>query len=302
MKHAVAPRENRILAGLVAMAAAVSFFTAIDTSAKWLMLAGYPALQVVFARYAGHFALSLVVFVPREGRDAVISNAPWRQALRALFLLGSTVFNFWSLKYLPITVTTTIAFAMPVLVTLLAIPMLGERVGVHRIAAVCVGFVGVLIVMQPWGAGFHPAMLLNIAALCSASMYFVMTRLLAGIESNATSQIWASGMATVALVPFAVWAWVWPAGALDWAVLLGIGLLGGVGHTLATAAHRMADASVLAPVIYVQIFTATLSGVVVFGAWPTVWTLAGGAVIVAAGVYIWHRERRGAGSVTSTPL
>ena len=291
MPHTVAPRVERTALGLGAMALAVTFFTMIDTSAKWLVLAGLPALQVVFVRYAIHFALAVVVFVPREGRGSFVSHAPWRQVLRSIFLLGSTVLNFTALKFLPLTVTTTISFAGPIVVTLLAIPLLGETVGRHRIAAVCVGFLGVLVVMRPWGAEFHPAMLLSVAALISAAMYFLMTRMLAGIEANGASQLWASGIATACLAPFALAGWAWPQSGPDWAFFLLIGIFGGTGHILATTAHRLADASILAPVIYIQIFLASLAGIVFFGAWPTVWTLGGGLIIIAAGVYIWHRER-----------
>lgn len=93
------------------MCAAVGFFTCIDTSAKWLILFGLPTLQVVFARYFGHFVLALLFYVPREGRAALVSNAPAKQVLRSLFLLGSTVMNFMALKHLPITIT--IFFAGP---------------------------------------------------------------------------------------------------------------------------------------------------------------------------------------------
>ena len=292
MSSLVAPREDRVAMGLAAMAAAVVFFTMIDTSAKWLVSAGLPAIQVVFVRYAVHLAISLAIFLPREGGQALRSNVPAKQALRAVFLFGSTALNFTALKYLPITVTTTIMFAGPILVTLLAIPILGEKVGVHRLVAVCVGFAGVVVVMQPWGSGFHPAMLLNVGALCLAAMYFIMTRLLAGVESNATSQIWASGLAAICLLPFALGNWVWPDTAASWVFFALIGVFGGLGHILATSAHRMADASILAPVFYIQIFLATLAGVIFFGTWPTVWTLAGGAIIIAAGIYIWHRERQ----------
>ena len=292
MSITVAPREDRVAMGLAAMAGAVVFFTLIDTSAKWLVLAGLPALQVVFVRYAVHFIMSIAIFTPREGLGALRSNAPKQQALRSLFLFCSTALNFTSLKYLPMTLTTTIMFAGPIVVTLLAIPILGERVGIHRIVAVCVGFLGVIVVMQPWGVAFHPAMFLNIGALCLTAMYFVMTRLLAGIESNATSQIWASGLASICLVPFALSNWVWPTTNADWTFFLLIGIFGGFGHILATAAHRMADASILAPVIYIQIFLAALASIAFFGTWPTVWTLVGGAIIIGAGIYIWHRERK----------
>lgn len=287
----VAPREEKTAIGLGLMALAVVFFTLIDTSAKWLVLAGLPPLQVVFVRYTGHFIVSVVVFVPREGVSVFRSARPVMQLLRALFLGVSTLCNFVALSYLPITVTTTIMFAGPIVVTLLAIPILGEKVGLHRIAAVCVGFFGVLLVMQPWGTSFHPAMFLSIAALTSASCYFILTRMLAGQESNATSQLWGAGVPTVMLAPLAVPVWVSPTSPVDVAVLLLIGVFGALGHIATTTAHRLADASILAPVVYIQILLAAIAGIAVFDTWPTVWTFGGGLIIIASGLYIWHRER-----------
>ncbi|MEM7497574.1 MAG: DMT family transporter [Pseudomonadota bacterium] len=283
--------EDRKALGVGMMALAVIFFTCIDTSAKWLILAGLPAIQVVWIRYAGHFLVSLALYLPKGGLGAFRSKSPGKQLLRSVFLFGSTILNFTALKYLPITVTTTIMFAGPIAVTLLAIPLLGERVGAHRIAAVCVGFVGVLVVMRPWGVEFHPAMLLSLAALTVAALYFIMTRMLAGVETNATSQLWSSGLATLCLAPVALPVWVMPEAGIDVLVLLLIGCFGAFGHISATFAHRMADASLLAPVIYIQIFFAAMAGVLVFDTWPTIYTLGGGAIIVAAGIYIWHRER-----------
>ncbi|CUH75999.1 DMT family transporter [Tropicibacter naphthalenivorans] len=289
------PREERTAAGVLLMALAVLWFTCIDSSAKWLILGGLPALQVVFTRYVGHFLIAVLVYGTRD-RAAFRSNAPGKQLLRSLFLLGSTVLNFSALQFLPITVTTTIMFAGPIVVTLLAIPILGERVGLRRLVAVCVGFVGVLVVMQPWGASFHPAMFLTLGALCMASMYFIMTRLLAGVEANATQQIWSSGIASLALAPFVWQAWVWPTGN-GWIAFVLIGAFGAMGHIAATTAHRWADASILAPVIYIQIFLAAAAGVMLFDTWPTVWTLGGGLIIVASGLYIWQRERAVRGKV-----
>lgn len=286
------PREERSTAGLLLMALAVGFFTCIDTSAKWLILFGLPTLQVVFARYAGHFILASLFYLPREGRSALVSNAPAKQILRSAFLLGSTVMNFMALKYLPITVTTTIFFAGPIVTSILAIPILGEKVGMRRIIAICVGFSGVLVVMQPWGAAFHPAMFFSIAGLFCASLYFIMTRLLAGVEANATQQIWSSGVAMTALAPFALQNWIWPDTLQAWLVFCFIGFFGFTGHAIATIAHRWADASLLAPVVYIQVFMAALAGILVFDTWPTVWTLGGGAIIIASGLYIWQRERK----------
>lgn len=288
----VKPREERTAAAVGLMFLAVVLFTCIDTSAKWLILAGLVPLQVVFVRYAGHLIYALIAYLPQEGMSALQSRAPGRQALRSAFLLGSTVFNFMALSALPITLTTTIAFAMPIVVTLLAIPLLGERVGKHRIGAVIVGFLGVLVVTRPWGADWHPAILYSLISLTLAALYFLTTRLLAGIETNATQQIWSSALATTVLLPFVVSTWQWPSALPDWIAFIAIGFFGLSGHTLATIAHRWADASILSPMMYSQLFLAALAGVLVFDTPPTVWTFGGGLIIIGSGLYIWHRERR----------
>jgi drug/metabolite transporter (DMT)-like permease len=169
--------------------------------------------------------------------------------------------------------------------------MLGEKVGPHRIAAVLVGFAGVLVVMQPWGAAFHWAMMGPVVALVSSAFYYILTRKLAGVDSNATGQVWLSGLPTLALAPFGLAVWQWPDSPLVWAVMGMIGLFGALGHIFAVTAHRLADASVLAPVIYIQLVLAAGASLVVFGTWPTVWTLTGGCIIAGSGLYIWHRER-----------
>lgn len=285
------PREDRPTAAVLIMASAIFLFTLIDTSAKWLMLAGLPALQIVFSRYVGAFLTVLIFFIPRHGMGEFRSNRPWIQVLRALALLGSTVFNFLALRYLPITLTIAMFFAVPIVVTLLSIPILGEKVGLRRFLAVLTGFIGVLVIVQPWGAQFHWAVFLSIGALFSASIYFVLTRLLAGIDNNSTSQLWTNGLATLALAPIALQDTVWPENTLNMLVFLFIGFLGGVSHILATLAYRFAQASVLAPVIYVQVIYATAAGYLVFNTLPTIWTAIGTAIIIASGVYIWQRER-----------
>jgi len=288
----IAGREDRKGLGVLLMAAGVTFMTCIDTSAKWLLLAGLPVLQIVFMRYAVHFLLSAAMFLPREGTAVLRSHAPVKQVLRGLFLLGSTIFNFAALQYLPITMTTAIAFAGPITVTLLSIPILGERVGIHRILAVLTGFAGVLVVIQPWGAEFDPAVFLSLAAMTCGALYMILTRMLAGVDANATSQLWSSGLSALAFLPAALPVWQWPDTASAAVMLVMVGVFGGLGHTLATQAARYADASMLAPVVYLQILTSALAGILVFATWPTLWTLAGGVIIAAASLYIWKREAR----------
>ena len=273
------------------MAFAVVLFSCIDTSAKWLAISGLPVIQIVFMRYAGALFYSSMWYLHREGIDAFRSNAPKRQFLRSGFLFTSTVLNFTALKSLSLSLVVSIQFAQPMVISLIAIPLLGERVGPRRMAAIFVGFLGVLIVVQPWGAAFHPAIFFSLGALILASLYFAMTRLLAGVESSATQQIWANAMATICLAPFAFAVWQWPETPMQWIIVLAIGGFGGGGHIAATIAHRWADASIIAPIIYLQLFLATFWGAVVFASWPTIWTLVGGLIIIGSGLYIWHRER-----------
>lgn len=285
-------QQETLVPALVLMALAVSMFTAVDTAAKWLTLSGLPLIQVVFARYVGGLITTLILFPPRHGLRALRSNTPWIQTARAGCLLGSTALNFLALRYLPINITTAILFATPILVTLLSVPILGERVGWRRVVAVCFGFLGVLVVTRPWGAAFHPAMIASMGAAFCASMFFVLTRMTARYDSVAVSQLWNNGLATLAVLPFGVAAWQAPENWLQILLLMLVGALAGVGHSFSTYAHGLTTASNLAPVFYLQLFTAGAAGVLVFEVWPTVHTLIGALMIIAAGAYIWRRERR----------
>lgn len=292
MKAAPRPREDRPGPAIAILCVAFLCFTLIDSAAKWLIAAGLPALQVVFIRYAGHFAMALVIFLPSEGADLFRSRAPGLQMMRAGLLMMGTLFNFIALTYLPLTITTAIFFAAPVVVSLLAIPLLGERIGLRRFLAILVGFGGVLIITAPWGVSFHWSLIAALGALVCASLYFVLTRMIAGIDDNPTGQLYTSVLPTLALLPFVLSSWIWPEGAINWAVTLAIGALGGLGHSLLTIGSRYAPASTLAPVVYVQILYATMISWLIFLQPPDGKTILGTAVIVVAGVYIWWRERR----------
>ena len=230
-------------------------------------------------------------FYPEKGQF-IRSNMPRIQLARGFLLLVSTVCNFTAVLYLPLTVTISIMFAAPLVVCLLSIPILGEQVGIRRIAAVLVGFAGVLIIVNPGGTEFHWAMLLSLCALSGASFYFVLSRMVAGVDQNSTSQLWTSGVATLALLPIGLAVWQWPASNLDGMLLILIGVLATIGHSFLTIAHRFAPASVLAPLVYVQIIYVSVLSWIVFNQPPSPTTLLGTAVIVASGFYIWKRENR----------
>jgi drug/metabolite transporter (DMT)-like permease len=287
----VAPREDRL--GLAVGILAISFFlfATMDTIAKVLVMSGLPGIQVASMRFFWHAVVTLAFFLPQFGLSVLKSAAPRLQVLRALGLLGSTIFNFIAVGYLPLTVTISIFFASPLLMSLLAIPMLGETVGIRRLMGIAVGFLGVLVITQPWSAEFHPAMFLSLAAMCCASFYFIMTRKIAGTDNNPVSQIYGSVIPTLAIAPFGFALWVTPDFWWQWALLVLIGVLGFVGHAILTVAYRYAEASRVAPVVYTQILYATIYSWLIFSAMPTGSTALGTVIIVASGIYIWARER-----------
>ena len=137
---------------------------------------------------------------------------------------------------------------------------MNENVGLRRFLAVLVGFMGVLIIIQPLGEEFHWAMILAICALISASTYFILTRAIAGQDNNSTSQLWSSGLATIILFRFVIQDWHWPDSRTLLFIFALIGIFGATSHILATLAHRLANASTLAPTIYAQAIYAALIG------------------------------------------
>lgn len=267
-------------------------FAVLDASAKWLVGMAVPAMLVAWFRYFGHFLCTTIVYAPKLGWSIARSNRPVLQSLRALSLLTATVFNFVALQYLPLTTTIAIFFVAPLTVCLLSVPILGEKVGIKRLVAVFIGFVGVLIIVEPWGQRFDPHVLLSFIAMLGASGYFVLSRVIAGADSNATAQFYVSGIAALLLTPAAIFFWQWPPDTQSWVLLILVGLLGMVGHSFLTHAHRFAEASVLAPTVYSQIIYISILSWIVFDEPPDRQTIIGTIIIVASGLFIWFRERQ----------
>ncbi|RWX74841.1 DMT family transporter [Neorhizobium lilium] len=282
---------QRTLTGITLMMAAQVFFIGTDTSAKWLTVIGTPVLQIVFVRYLVHFLASVIYYMPARGFSIFATAYPGKQFLRSSCLLCATIANVVALKFLPITVTTTVSFAGPILVTVLAVPLLKEHVDVARILAVCLGFLGVLIVFQPWGGDFHPALLLSLCVMACGSLYYILTRMLSGVDGMAAMQCWSSALGVVLLLPLAATFSAWPATLYEWVILVLVGIFGAIAHTLVAAAHRFTEASVLAPIVYTQIVFATLSSILIFGTWPSAATSIGGGFIVLSGAWVLQQAR-----------
>ncbi|MGR3501341.1 DMT family transporter [Pseudaestuariivita sp.] len=278
--------------GIGMILAAYLFFACIDTSVKWLTLSGLAALQLSFMRYLGHGIISTAL-IGRGGwtwERFQTTHLGW-VLLRTYLLVASTAFNFIALTYLPLSITSAIMFSAPVIVCVLAWPMLGERVGPWRWFAICLGFAGVLIVIRPGGAAFHWAMLLSLHNAAALALYSIITRKLSGVVAAETMQVYMGVIGTLVLLPFAVWTWVWPETLLEWALMVGLGFWGWAGHEVYTRAHSYAPANALMPYTYSFMLYLTLAGVVVFGHVPDAATLVGAGVIVVSGLIIWKRRQ-----------
>jgi drug/metabolite transporter (DMT)-like permease len=143
--------------GIVLMLAAWLLFSWVDTGAKWLAVAGFSAFQLAFMRYAGHFVISIGV-IAKDGfmLERFQTGHVWQVISRALLLVSATLSNFYALQFLPLTVVSAIMFSSPVVVCFLSVSVLRERVEPWRWGVILLGFIGVLIVVRPFGTAFHP--------------------------------------------------------------------------------------------------------------------------------------------------
>ena len=271
------------------MCVAVASFSCLDTTGKWLNH-HMDTTQVVWARYFFAFALTLLISNPIGRPSPVTTSRPFLQVGRSALLLLSTALNLFALRWLQLDEALSIIFATPFLVALLSVPLLGEKVGWRRWAAILVGFFGVLVVARPGFGGMHPAALLSLGGTFCYAFYVIATRVLSRTDSSETTQFYTNLVGAVImtlLVPF-VWQTPdsWPTAGL----MVLIGALGGGGHFLLILAHRRAPASTLAPFIYTQMIWTTALGFIVFRDVPHTWTVVGGLIVIASGLYLLHRE------------
>ena len=290
----IVPRatEDKVLTGIVLILLANLVFSFIDTGSKWLALFGLSALQLSFMRYFGHFIISSALILKGGVQlDRFACEKPLLVVLRGALLMLSTVLNFFAIRYLPLTLTSTILFSAPILICALSWPLLREAVGPYRWFAIALGFVGIVIAIRPFGEAFHPAVFLSIGGAFAFALYSILTRKLSGVVAADTMQFYSGFIGTLVLLPFAIWQWQSPETTFQWMILFGLGLAGWGGHQMLTNAMLYAPANVLMPFGYSFILYLTVWSFFVFDHVPDQWVIVGAVIIVAAGLMIWHRER-----------
>jgi drug/metabolite transporter (DMT)-like permease len=278
-----------IKAGILWMLVTTFLFVCQDSTVR-ILLQSYPATEIAFARYFIHFVVATCI-VGWRNPGLVRSRRPALQLLRSSLVLGITLFGMLALRIMPFVDCAAVLWIAPVLVTALSVLVLHERVSLAGWLSVVAGLVGVWVIVNPPGVALSPAMLFPVlAALCSA-LYQIATRMLHSTDPPLTTLFYTAIAGVVfcgALLPF---VGLVPTLA-DGALMLLLGGLGVTSHFCMIRAFTAAPANIVAPFGYTALLWATLFSLLLFSETPSARTMVGAGLIVAAGLFIFLRERR----------
>ena len=281
------------LAGIVMMLVGIAGFAVMDATIKWLT-AEYPVPQVIALRSWFGLPILILLAMREGGLPAMRTGRPLVHVGRYLLVLMLSLSFFWALSSMKLVDAIAIAFAAPIIITALSVPLLREPVGLRRWIAIGVGFCGVLIMLRPGMGVFQWAAM---AALGSAVVYallMVTTRAFKNTESTASLMLYPQiGISLTGLL-MVNYFWVTPT-FFDLALFALAGFFGSIGVLCMTHAFRLAPAATIAPFEYTALLWATLLGYLIWGELPDNITLLGASVVIASGLYILYRETRKTG-------
>lgn len=270
------------------MVSAAFLIIILDTAVKWLAK-GYSPLQIGFLRYIIGMGIAAGISTRAGGIGTLRTRRPGGHLLRSVLNLTTMLTFYYALRRLPLADCIAIGFASPLFTTALSVPMLGERVGPRRWIAVAIGFMGVLLVVQPTGTGIGlGAALALLSALCW-SLTQVTSRQMSTTESSHTILFYYSVSVVIVLGATMPWLWIEPRG-LDWLWFLVVGVAGSFGQFCYNQAFRYGEASMVSPFDYTGLIWATLFGFIIFGDLPSWIVVSGAILIMACSLYIARRE------------
>ena len=282
--------ENRhnTLRGIGLIILAMLVFAVMDGLTRFLVK-HYSMGQILWVRYMV-FPLFALCLCGGKVRQTIRSRRPWLQVLRGAVLLIESFFFVISFRYFPLAETHSIAASAPLMVTALAPLCLREHVGFQRCFAVLVGFAGTLIIIRPGFGTISWVVVWPIMAAMFFAILQIMTRVLGRADQSRTTLLYSAIVGFVIIS--GIGPFFWSAAPLcHLALMVLVGLLGATAHFLLIMALRYTHASVLQPYTYFLLVWAVLVGFVAFGELPDTWTLLGGAIVVASGLYAFHRKR-----------
>ncbi len=252
-----------------------------------------PVAELVFFRSAVAAVVLLPLLRGQGGWAALRTRRPWGHLGRTVTGLAGMFGSFYGYATLPLATVTALGFAMPLFLTALSVPLLGERVGPRRGAAVLVGLAGVLVMIQPWrtvdALPTGPVLIVVFGVGAWALAMISIRRMGQAGERNITIVLLFTFACTVLSGLLTIPVWVTPSG-WQWGALVGVGLVSAAAQMLMTEGYRSGEATLLAPFEYGAIVYTTLLGLLIWGEWPDLGDLVGIAILVGSGLYIWHRE------------
>lgn len=264
-------------------------FSAVDTQAKFLTDTLHP-VQIVWARQLG-LLIGVLVLLAIRGASVLRTRRPVLQVTRGAMAAGSACLFIVGITYVPLADAVVVSFVAPFIVTVLGALLLREPVGARRWVAVIIGFLATLIVIRPGMGVVHPAAIFVVMAAILFALRQVLSRLLSGVDGMATTVAYTALAGSLVLTLPLPFVWRWPETGTEILLLVGIAVLASLGELLVIWALEVAQAVVVAPVMYTLILWSTMYGYLVFADVPDGWTLLGAAIIIATGLYTFHRER-----------
>jgi drug/metabolite transporter (DMT)-like permease len=275
------PRTRRGI-GLCLLAMLV--FASQDGVTKFLVK-DFSVAQLLMVRYWVFLVLTIGYLMWRGGAGAAArSTLPWLQVIRSLLALGEAALFSWGLQHLGLAESHALFAVFPLLTLALAGLLLGEFIGPRHWIAALVGFAGTLIILRPGFGIFEPAALIPLLAAMAFAAYNLLSRRISQADSFATNMLYMAVVGTIASTCFGIPAWRSPS-ATEWMLLGLYSVAGVVAHLLLIKALEYAPASVLQPFNYTLLVFATLVGLVVFNELPDVFTIAGGVLVLAGGMF-----------------
>jgi len=270
------------------MIGAIFCFASMDATAKYLMKEIGPA-QTIWARYTVQAILVTVLILPKINIYGK-TKYPKLQFLRSVALMMATTLFFFAFSKLGLAEASAIFNISPVLITLGAFLFLREQIGPRRVIGIVVSLLGALIIIRPGSGVFTVYALLPLGAAIFYSTYSLATRFVGTDESPWTSLFYSAIFGAICYSIYIVFHWN-PMSSNALLLTIIIGLFGTAGHICLIRALTLGEASLVAPFIYTNLLFTTIWGLVLFGNFPDFWTIAGALIIVAAGVYVWARDR-----------
>ncbi len=274
---------------------ATTFVFAMQDGLSQHLASEYNVLMVVMIRYWFFAAFVMFVASRRAGglRAAAATTQPWLQVFRGLLLASEICVMVLGFTYLGLVESHAIFACYPLLIAALSGPILGEQVGWRRWTAIGVGFIGILIILQPGFGVFSPLAIIPAVSALMFALYGLLTRYAARKDSAATSFFWTGTVGAVFMTLIGIWFWE-PMTPVDWGMMALLCVTGATGHYLLIKCYDVAEASAVQPFAYLQLPFAASLGILVFGEAIRPNVVFGASLIVSAGLFtLWRQRQKG---------